>query len=162
MGFEPTVPFSTHPFQGCAFDHSANLPYRDKYSKITLTNQETQIKSLLHFDIFVYFYNLMIFNKNDVNSDFFLCWVFPEICIDSMFESLEFFSSDIIMKIFYVIYYFDFYEDTIEIVFHNQIDLSSSDSKIFIFTIISMRFIQLLDKRFSIMTYLLSILIILH
>lgn len=26
MGFEPTVPCGTHPFQGCAIDHSANPP----------------------------------------------------------------------------------------------------------------------------------------
>lgn len=39
MGFEPTVPFSTHPFQGCAFDHSANLP-DEKVYQISNTNQE--------------------------------------------------------------------------------------------------------------------------
>ncbi len=35
-GFEPPVPCSTHPFQGCAIDRSASFPRAWRYLAVTL------------------------------------------------------------------------------------------------------------------------------
>jgi hypothetical protein len=33
VGFEPTVPFGTHPFQGCTIGHSDTSPQKHKHFK---------------------------------------------------------------------------------------------------------------------------------
>ncbi len=66
------------------------------------------------------------------------------------------------MEIFNIIHYLTFYEDDIHIILHYQVYFSSSDSKVFVFTTISMRFIENLSDIFSFISGLFSVCIILH
>jgi hypothetical protein len=110
--------------------------------------------------MFIDLYDLIVFDKNDINSDYLGNLVLPEISIDRMSECDKFLGSNIIMKILDIIHYLDLYKYTVHIILHHKIYLSSSDSKVFGFASISMRFIEFLYDSFSLSAYFFSILIV--